>query len=148
MRGELKLMENVMAFFVIIILGMIAFIFFATAQGAAERDRADEAESVRAITTARSLYNMPELACTFAQTGRCIDAEKALVLSDVLRGENTTIYFPVLGQSRVAIDCIGCETIVVYDLLERSNYRQVHVPVIVYNATSSTRNFGWIEVRV
>ena len=148
MRGELKLMENVMAFFIIIILGMIAFIYFATAQSATEQELTAQQGDLRAIQTARSLYNMPELSCTFAQTGRCIDAERALVLSETLEGENASIYFPVLGRSRIALDCIGCETIVVYDLLDSTNYRQLHVPVVVYNATSDTRHFGWIEVRV
>jgi hypothetical protein len=145
MRGELKLMENVMAFFIIIILGMIAFIYFATAQGADARDQAEESANLRAIQIARSLYNMPELSCTFTQTGRCIEAEKALIFSGII---STDVYFPVLSQSRIAVNCIGCEEIVVYDLLDSTSYRQIHVPIVVYNATSRIRHFGWIEVRV
>ena len=148
MRGELKLMENVMAFFIIIILGMIAFIFFATAQGSSESERLEQSADLRAIQTARALYNMPELSCTFTQTGRCIEAEKAYVLAEILDTDELNVYFPVFGQSSIAIDCLGCERIEVYNLLTTTNYRQVHVPVVVHNATSNTRSFGWIEVRV
>lgn len=148
MRGELKLMENIMAFFIIIILGMIAFIFFASAQASGQQERFEEREDIRALQTARSLYNMPELSCTFTQTGRCIEAEKAHALSELLEGENASIYLPVLGISSVALDCLGCERIEIYNLLTTTNYRQIHVPVVVHNATSNTRSFGWIEVRV
>ena len=148
MRGELKLMENVMAFFVIIILGMIAFIFFATSQASSEREASEERENLRAIQTARSLYNMPELGCTFTQTGRCVDREKARQLAQIIDTDDAETYFPILGRSRVTIDCIGCDPIVVYDLLTSTSYRQIHVPVIVYDPIGNSRAFGWIEVRV
>lgn len=149
MRGELKLMENVMAFFVIIILGMIALIYFSTAQSASERQIDEEREDLRAIQTARSLYNMPEISCTFTQTGRCVDLEKAQALRSLLDGDYAQVYFPILGRSRVAIGFIGAEdTILIYDALNSPNYRQIHVPVIVHDPLENTRSFGWIEVRV
>jgi hypothetical protein len=148
MRGELQLMENIMAFFIIIILGMIAFIYFATAQAGADRERIAEREDLRALQTARSLYNLPELSCTWSQTGRCIDLDKAEIFGSMLTDANATIYFPVFGRSRIAIDCLGCDETIIYDQLDATTFRQLHVPVLVYNATSDSRLFGWVEVRV
>lgn len=146
MRGELKLMENVIAFFMIIIIGMIALIFFSMSQNAQNQQRAQQLETVEAVQAARALYNLPELACTYSESGRCIDAYKAQAFSEL---EVDTVYFGVFGRSEIALRCIGCENNVsIYDQLESNTYRQIQVPVTVSNATSGIDHFGWIEVRI
>lgn len=151
MRGELKLMENVIAFFVIIIIGMIALIFFTLSQSSAQSSLEEQRDTARAVQAARALYNLPELSCTFSSSGRCIDAHKAVALSDLISTDPNVsdTYLPVLGQSEIAIRCLGCEAnVTVYDMLNANTYRQIQVPVLLHNATSGSDRFAWIEVRV
>lgn len=150
-RGELKLMENVIAFLMIMILGMIAFIYFAVAQGSAQKVANQQHADLEAVRTAQALYDMPELACTFSSFGRCIDLGKARALATYLEAnpENQSVYLPLFGRSAVSVDCVRCKTpITIYDQLPKgSGYRAIQVPVAVYNQTTGFTSFGYLEVK-
>lgn len=150
-RGELKLMENVMAFLMIMILGMIAFIYFSVAQGSTQRQQAQQRADLEALRTAQALYDMPEISCGSSSLGRCVDLGKARALASYLRRhpENQSTYLPVLGRSSITLSCTRCsENLTIYDqLASTSDYRAIQVPVSVYNETTGYTSFGYLEVK-
>ena len=159
-KGQMQLMENVFAVFILIIIGLVVLVIFAySALNNSNNDYSTSAK-MQALITARSVYNMPEVQCTILGDAqdKCVDIIKAANFSRIATSGPDSVqatYFNYFGYAVINLTCFDCEypedkavqTITLYSRPKKgSSAYSYQLPVLVKNPVNDTLRFGYLNV--
>lgn len=150
-RGQLRILENVFAVFILIIVLMLVLVMLFTNAFQMQRDDLERVSEREAVAIARFAASMPEIGCVGLEGDRpyCVDAARAGSFRDRMRSDPALVqqYYPYLGTSRISIGAVSGATIPIHDGLGAPDGIQAYrIPTLVAHA--SGYDVGWVEVVV
>jgi len=149
-KAQLHMGETIMVLIIVVIIGIVAFVFYVRMTEDKIQGKLIEIEELNAVETAQLASSLYELRCSKpGVTDLCFDIHKALALQD-LRTTNPTLfftyYYDLFGDAKITLQRIypADDDIILYDnnAGTQQTVKRLAIPVPLHNSSDDTTTFG------
>jgi len=155
-KAQVKMFETIAILIVFFFLIVFGVSFYTLMQKSSFEKENEKNVQLKSVAIAQKVAYLPETDCAMIgiQIDNCFDVHKAKALQHIFQTDDTKqlAYFPILEYSTITLERIYPHTgekVVVYNLTgERVRKIPTFYPIVLYNATSKTFDFGVLEVDV
>lgn len=146
-KGQIQIQETIFVLFSVLILLVIAMIFFFSFQkGNVEEIYQDYQES-KFQEMLLTVPNLPEIKCSeLTKEEECIDLYKARAFSEI--SSQGVLYRGEFGYKEINLE-VGSEKIIIYQQqkVNYENLRVINSPVSVYDPKTEKYKIGVLEIK-
>ncbi len=149
-KGQISMFETITVLFIFMVLIALSMIFYFKAQRNDVKKMIRESNRLESVNIAERASFLPELRCSFSNIAviNCIDLLKAEKFNS-LASDEPEIYYDLFRFSNITLKQVYPEE-GEWELYYRaSNYTyksETWIPVSIFNASSSSFNFGILIV--